>query len=69
MSSESSSLPALRLHSANDREIRPDGDYVLYWMIAHRRCHWNFSLQRAVEWCAELGKPPDGVNQLVQGLE
>lgn len=29
----------------------------LYWMIAFRRTHWNFSLQRAVEWARELNKP------------
>jgi deoxyribodipyrimidine photo-lyase len=26
-------------------------------MIAFRRARWNFSLDRAVEWCRELGKP------------
>jgi deoxyribodipyrimidine photo-lyase len=26
-------------------------------MIANRRTHWNFSLQRAVEWSNQLGKP------------
>jgi deoxyribodipyrimidine photo-lyase len=26
-------------------------------MIANRRLHWNFSLQRAVEWAVELRKP------------
>jgi deoxyribodipyrimidine photo-lyase len=26
-------------------------------MIAFRRTRWNFSLQRAVEWCLELDKP------------
>ena len=26
-------------------------------MIAFRRMEWNFSLQRAVEWATELGKP------------
>ncbi len=31
--------------------------FVLYWMTAFRRKDWNFSLQRAVEWAKELGKP------------
>ena len=26
-------------------------------MTAFRRPHWNFALDRAVEWCRELGKP------------
>ena len=29
------------------RSVRPDGDYVLYWMIAFRRLGWNFGLERA----------------------
>lgn len=35
----------------------PDGDYVLYWMVANRRGGWNYSLQRAVQWAQELNKP------------
>lgn len=41
----------------NDREVRGDGAYVLYWMIAARRRLANFGLQRAVERSRELGKP------------
>ena len=26
-------------------------------MIASRRTRWNFAMDRAVEWAAELGKP------------
>ncbi len=36
---------------------RPDGDFVLYWMIASRRTTWNFSMDRAVEWAGKLRKP------------
>lgn len=32
-------------------------DYVLYWMIANRRLGWNYSLDRALEHCQQLGKP------------
>ena len=46
-----------RIQKCNDAEINPKGDYVLYWMIAYRRTHWNFSLQRAVEWSSRFGKP------------
>src|SRR6202161_2593117 len=31
--------------------------YVLYWMIAARRVTHNFALDRAIEYCRELGKP------------
>ncbi len=37
--------------------VNPEGDFVLYWMVAFRRIRWNFSLQRAVEWCLDLNKP------------
>ncbi|MBL8756099.1 MAG: deoxyribodipyrimidine photolyase [Planctomycetes bacterium] len=50
-------VPELRLRAANDRPVRPDGDHVLYWMIAARRTRANFGLQRAVEHARELGKP------------
>ncbi len=41
----------------NDAPLDRDGHYVLYWMIANRRAHSNFALQRAAEWAASLGKP------------
>jgi len=47
----------IRIRAANDREINPGGDYVLYWMTAFRRTEYNFSLQRAVEWARDLKKP------------
>jgi deoxyribodipyrimidine photolyase len=31
--------------------------YVLYWMTAYRRTHFNYALERAVFWAAELRKP------------
>ena len=50
-------VPRLRIRSASDREVQPGGEFVLYWMIANRRTEWNFSLQRAIKWAQELGKP------------
>jgi len=50
-------VPEIRIRQRNDASIRSGGDYVLYWMIAHRRTRHNFSLQRAVEHARELGKP------------
>lgn len=50
-------FPAERLRELNQAPIRSEGDFVLYWMIAFRRAHSNFSLQRAVDWACELKKP------------
>lgn len=50
-------VPPLRIRAANDHDVRGDGGYVLYWMIAARRRLANFGLQRAVEVARELGKP------------
>ena len=46
-----------RIRKCNDAAVNSRGDYVVYWMIANRRTHWNFSLQRAVEWSRRLNKP------------
>ena len=51
------SVPNNRVTTCNDRGVNPAGDYVVYWMIAHRRADWNFSLQRAVEWAETFKKP------------
>ncbi len=53
----SSAVPAIRCLNANDRQVRSDGEYVLYWMTAFRRPEWNFSLQRAVDWAHQLKRP------------
>ncbi len=50
-------VPRSRVFSKNDAAVRDGGDFVLYWMIATRRTRWNFALDRAAEWAAELGKP------------
>ncbi|MBX7079592.1 MAG: deoxyribodipyrimidine photolyase [Nannocystaceae bacterium] len=46
-----------RLVAANDRPVRGDGRYVLYWMRANRRTIDNFALDRAVARCRALGRP------------
>jgi deoxyribodipyrimidine photo-lyase len=46
-----------RIRAANTQPCRPDGDYVLLWLIASRRLQWNFALQRAVRLTREYGKP------------
>lgn len=50
-------VPSLRIQAINQAALQPEGDFVLYWMIAYRRTRWNFALQRAVEWASELQKP------------
>jgi deoxyribodipyrimidine photo-lyase len=49
--------PPIRVTDANDAPIRGDGDYVLYWMTAHRRLAWNHALDHAIESARGLGKP------------
>ena len=50
-------VPQVRIRSCNAAPVRPDGDYVLYWMVAFRRTAWNFALDRAIEHARSLGKP------------
>lgn len=50
-------LPAERLCAANQRLIRPEGDYVLYWMISARRTRSNFALDHALARARELNRP------------
>lgn len=50
-------VPSLRIRAMNDAPVRSGGSYALYWMTANRRTRSNFSLQRALEWCAELNRP------------
>jgi deoxyribodipyrimidine photo-lyase len=52
-----SDVPEIRVRVANAADVRPDGEFVLYWMISNRRTRWNFSLQRAVDWARVLHKP------------
>ena len=52
-----SPVPQVRIRLVNDRQPNPHGKFVLYWMIAFRRTHWNFSLQRAVELAQEYDCP------------
>lgn len=50
-------VPVARHTHANDHPVRPDGEYVLYWMIAFRRTTYNFALQHAVDRAKQFGKP------------
>ena len=50
-------LPVERLRVANSRPIRPQGDYVLYWMTSARRTRSNFALDHAMARARELNRP------------
>jgi deoxyribodipyrimidine photo-lyase len=50
-------FPTERLVPLNEAPVNPEGDFVLYWMIAFRRARWNFSLERAAGCAQELRKP------------
>jgi deoxyribodipyrimidine photo-lyase len=52
-----SDVPELRIRPGNAANVRTDGKFVVYWMIANRRSSWNFSLQRAIDWSLALKKP------------
>jgi deoxyribodipyrimidine photo-lyase len=51
------SISPLRLRSINRQPLRPDGEFVLYWMSAARRTRANFALQHAASEAARLGRP------------
>ena len=50
-------VPEIRVSVKNGAPVRPERDYVLYWMIAARRAHYNFALDRAVAAAIELRRP------------
>ncbi|MCB9644929.1 MAG: deoxyribodipyrimidine photolyase [Myxococcales bacterium] len=50
-------MPESRIHGFNQKEWNPEGDFVLYWMVAARRSRWNFALDRAIEQAQRLQKP------------
>ena len=48
---------SLRRRDANAADLRPTGDYVLYWMQATHRFEDNWALRYAVLQADALGKP------------
>lgn len=54
-SSSSVNFSKLRLRAVNDQSLNPHGNYVIYWMIAARRCRWNYALQHAADAAQQLG--------------
>lgn len=53
----SRSTPSQRLRVVGANPLRPEREFVLYWMRASRRIDHNFALDRAVELALELGRP------------
>lgn len=49
--------PKHRIRTLNDRPVNDGGNFVLYWMVAARRTHWNFGLQHAVSLANRQEKP------------
>jgi deoxyribodipyrimidine photo-lyase len=49
--------PDTRIQPCNSAPIRPEGEFVLYWMTAFRRLGWNFALEHAADHARQLGKP------------
>lgn len=49
--------PAIRVRALTEAPVRPEGTHVVYWMVGFRRPRWNFALQQAAAYAAELQKP------------
>ncbi len=49
-------VPEQRIRT-DGKQIRRDGEYVLYWMTSARRTRYNFSLERAIEHSRALERP------------
>ena len=49
--------PDSRVQRLNQKGVRADGQFVLYWMTSARRSSWNFGLERAVWWANRLKHP------------
>ncbi len=50
-------MPGERVRALNRASLAQAGRFVLYWMIANRRRHYNFALQYAAELAAALHRP------------
>jgi deoxyribodipyrimidine photo-lyase len=46
-----------RTTDVNGKRVRPDGDYVLYWMQSTQRLHENWALRAAIRAADKVGKP------------
>ena len=46
-----------RVHRLNRLPVNQDGEFVLYWMTAARRYHYNSALEYSINLATKLGKP------------
>lgn len=51
------SLSDLRIRDLNQKPIRKEQKYILYWMTPARRPHFNFAIDRSVELSIKLDRP------------
>ncbi len=54
---KSNDLQKSRIRTMNDCNINHNGEFILYWMTASRRFHYNASLQHAISMSKALSKP------------
>jgi deoxyribodipyrimidine photo-lyase len=57
LAQETHGVPLVRLRRLNRYDVRADGEWVLYWMIATRRTTENYALQYAAGEASRLGRP------------
>lgn len=50
-------INSYRVFKRSGREVRTNGDFVLYWMQTTHRLQYNYALEYAVEWANKLNKP------------
>ncbi len=50
-------IDPLRIRSLNDAPVRPDREWVLYWMVSSRRIGFNPALERAAAHARALKRP------------
>lgn len=52
-----SAAPRDRVRTLSDAPVRPEREFVLYWMTTARRTTYNIALEHAAARAAELGRP------------
>ncbi len=51
------SVPELRMRQLNSQLVRPEAEWVVYWMTAFRRTRSNYALQYARDLAKDLQRP------------
>lgn len=50
-------INSYRKFKRNDKEVNPEGEYILYWMQINRRFQYNYALEYAVALANKYEKP------------